>query len=146
VIDAMAAWSLWDRVSRKAKDFGRPNTFYGNIDENKWESFTLTTRGRQLLNRIVEFSGNEPGTGALMTFPQSKWLMSIVVPYQPHFTDMPRIPIPSGATALFIDEPGDYVDKSMAQCTDARSCVSHGSPGIPGHVGPGAGDERCDYR
>jgi oleate hydratase len=82
-------WALWDEIARKAKDFGRPNTFYGNIDENKWESFTLTMHGDALLRRIVEFSDNAPGTGALMTFFESKQLMSIVVPYQPHFPDMP---------------------------------------------------------
>lgn len=93
------AWSLWDSVARKARDFGRPNTFYGNIDENKWESFTLTMRGGRLLQRIVEYSGNAAGTGALMTFVESGWLLSIVVPYQPHFPEMPPIPIPCGATA-----------------------------------------------
>jgi oleate hydratase len=124
------AWSLWDRLSHKAKDFGRPNTFYGNIDENKWESFTLTMRGTQLLNRIVAFSGNEPGTGALMTFPQSKWLMSIVVPYQPHFTDMPPDTYTLWGYGLFIDEPGDYVGKSMAQCT-GREILQE----LMGHLG-----------
>lgn len=111
------AWTLWDRVSRKAKDFGRPNTFFGNIDENKWESFTLTMRGRQLLDRIIRYSGNEPGTGALMTFFESKWLMSIVVPYQPHFVAMPPDTYTLWGYGLFIDEPGDYVPKPMAQCT-----------------------------
>ena len=111
------AWTLWDQVARKAKDFGRPNTFFGNIDENKWESFTLTMRGRQLLDRITQFSSNEPGTGALMTFVESKWLMSIVVPYQPHFVGMPADTFTLWGYGLFIDEPGDHVAKPMAQCT-----------------------------
>ena len=33
-------------IARKADDFGRPNAFCGNIDESKWESFTLTMTGR----------------------------------------------------------------------------------------------------
>ncbi|MGO4870011.1 MAG: oleate hydratase [Roseiarcus sp.] len=110
-------WALWDEIARKAKDFGRPNTFYGNIDENKWESFTLTMHGDALLNRIVEFSGNTPGTGALMTFFESKWLMSIVVPYQPHFPDLPPNTYTLWGYGLFIDEKGDHVKKPMAQCT-----------------------------
>jgi oleate hydratase len=84
------SWSFWDTVARKAPDFGRPDTFYGNIDENKWESFTLTMHDRTLLDRITKYSGDEPGTGALMTWVDSGWLMSIVVPYQPHFPDMPE--------------------------------------------------------
>lgn len=110
-------WSLWDRIARKAKDFGRPNTFYGNVDENKWESFTLTMHGDLLLKRIVDFSRNKPGTGALMTFFESKWLMSIVVPYQPHFPDMPKDTYTLWGYGLFIDDDGDYVRKPMAQCT-----------------------------
>jgi len=110
------AWALWDAIAGKADDFGRPHAFY-NVDENKWESFTLTMRGRALLDRIAKFSGNAPGAGALMTFFQSKWLMSIVVPYQPHFPDMPPDTYTLWGYGLFIDEKGDYVDKPMAQCT-----------------------------
>ncbi len=110
-------WSLWDGVSRKAKDFGRPNTFYGNIDENKWESFTVTMYGDRLLKRIVEYSNNEPGTGALMTFVESGWLMSIVVPYEPHFPGMPKDTYTLWGYGLFIDDKGTYIEKPMAQCT-----------------------------
>jgi oleate hydratase len=110
-------WTLWDSIAKKAKDFGRPNTFYGNIDENKWESFTLTMRGDRLLKRIVEFSNNEPGTGALMTFVKSGWLMSIVVPHHPHFTGMPKDTYSLWGYGLFIDDKGNYVQKPMAQCT-----------------------------
>jgi oleate hydratase len=110
-------WSLWDAVARKAPDFGRPNTFYGNIDENKWESFTLTMRDDRLLKRIVAFSGNEPGTGALMTFVESGWLLSVVVPFQPHFAGMPDDLYTLWGYGLFIDAKGTYVQKPMAQCT-----------------------------
>jgi oleate hydratase len=110
-------WSLWDAIARKAKDFGRPNTFYGNVDENKWLSFTLTMHGDKLLKRIVEFSHNEPGTGALTTFVKSGWLLSIVVPYQPHFVDMPKDTYTLWGYGLLIDDEGTYVKKPMAQCT-----------------------------
>lgn len=110
------AWSLWESIARKADDFGRPNTFF-NVDENKWESFTLTLHGDVLLKRIVEFSGNTPGTGALMTFVDSSWLMSLVVPFQPHFPNMPPNTYTAWGYGLFIDAKGDHVKKSMAQCT-----------------------------
>ncbi|HUN94064.1 MAG TPA: oleate hydratase [Burkholderiaceae bacterium] len=110
------AWSLWDNVARKAKDFGRPQIFY-NVDENKWESFTLTMHGDVLLKRLVEFSRNTPGTGALMTFVDSPWLMSLVVPYQPHFPKMPPDTYTAWGYGLFIDAKGEHVGKPMAQCT-----------------------------
>ncbi|MES2094859.1 MAG: oleate hydratase [Actinomycetota bacterium] len=114
------SWSLWDEISKKAKDFGRPNTFYGNIDENKWESFTLTMHGDLLLKRIVEFARNDPGTGALMTWVESGWLMSIVVPYQPHFVGLPDDTYTLWGYALFIDNEGDYVPKKMSNATGAE--------------------------
>ena len=40
--------------------------------------------GNYLLKLIENFSGNAPGNGALMTFRDSSWLMSIVVAAQPH--------------------------------------------------------------
>lgn len=109
------AWSLWETLARKADDFGRPHTFF-NVDDNKWESFTLTMNGRALLDRIVGFSGNQPGTGALMTFVDSAWLMSLVVPYQPHFPGMPPDTYTAWGYGLFIDAPGNHVAKPMSQC------------------------------
>ena len=108
---------LWETIASKAKDFGRPNTFCGNVDESKWESFTLTMHGRALLQRVIDFSGNEPGTGALMTFKDSNWLMSIVVPYAPHFIGQPDDVYTLWGYALFIDREGNYVQKKMSDCT-----------------------------
>jgi oleate hydratase len=109
-------WSLWITIADKAKDFGHPATFL-DIDGNKWESFTLTMHSDTLLKRIIEYSNNEPGTGAMMTFVDSGWLMSIVVPHQPHFASMPENDYTLWGYALFIDKNGDYVKKPMAQCT-----------------------------
>ena len=78
------AWSLWETLARKADDFGRPHTFF-NVDDNKWLSFTLTMRGRALLDRLVAFSGNAPGTGALMTLVDSALsLIHISEPTRPY--------------------------------------------------------------
>ncbi|QCQ90845.1 oleate hydratase [Rhodococcus sp. SGAir0479] len=111
------SWSLWEQIAGKAPDFGRPNTFYGNIDENKWESFTLTMRGDTLLRRITEYTGNEPGTGALTTWFESGWHLSTVVPYQPHFPQQPRDVRTLWGYGFDIDNEGDYVRKKMSQAT-----------------------------
>lgn len=115
--DDDGSWALWKNLALKAHDFGRPGVFCDDVDASKWQSFTLTMRGDLLLKRIVEFSGNEPGTGALMTFVKSAWLMSIVVPYQPHFPAMPEDTFTLWGYGLFVDANGDYVHKPMAQCT-----------------------------
>ena len=111
------AWTLWENMARKAPGFGRPNAFSGNVDESKWESFTLTMHTPALLRRIEEFTGNKPGTGGLMTFKDSSWLMSAVVPHPPHFAGQPDDVFTLWGYGLFIDDTGDYVDKPMAQAT-----------------------------
>lgn len=114
------SWRLWERLAKKASDFGRPNTFCGNIEESKWESFTLTMTGRTLLDRIEAFSGNRPGSGALMTWKDSSWLMSIVVPAQPHFRNQTPDTYTLWGYALFGDVVGDHVPKNMEDCTGAE--------------------------
>jgi oleate hydratase len=117
---ADGSWAFWDTIAGKAQDFGRPGTFYGNIDANKWESFTLTMHKRTLLDRIIAYSGNEPGTGALMTWVSSGWLLSIVVPYQPHFPGMPADTYTLWGYGLHIDADGDFVKEKMSRATGAE--------------------------
>jgi oleate hydratase len=111
------AWSLWETMARKMPGLGRPNAFCGNVDESKWESFTLTMRSPLLVERIEAFSGNPPGTGGLMTFKDSNWLMSIVVPRPPHFAGQPKDVYTLWGYGLFVDRKGDYIDKTMAQAS-----------------------------
>lgn len=114
------SWRLWETLAKKADDFGRPWAFSGNIDENKWESFTLTMTGRTLLDRIQAYTGNVPGEGALMTWKDSRWLLSIVVPAQPHFASQPDNTYTLWGYSLFGDVSGDYVPKAMEDCTGAE--------------------------
>jgi oleate hydratase len=111
------AFRLWEAISAKARDFGRPKVFAGNVDQTMWESFTLTMRSPLLLKRIEEFSGSASGTGGLMTFADSGWLMSITVPPQPHFAGQPDGVYTLWGYGLYTDRPGDYVAKKMSQAT-----------------------------
>ncbi|GAB4080719.1 oleate hydratase [Modestobacter muralis] len=110
-------WSLWEAIANKASDFGRPMAFYGNVDEHKWESFTLTMRGDALLQRITEYSDNQPGTGALMTWVDSGWHLSIVVPHQPHFPSVPQGTYTLWGYGFEVDGTGDHVHKTMSGST-----------------------------
>ena len=110
-------WTLWETLAQKAPDFGRPMTFYGNVDEHKWESFTLTMKDDVLLKRIIDYTGNEPGTGALMTWYESGWHLSIVVPAQPHFADLPEGLYTLWGYGFQIDHIGDYIKKPMSEAT-----------------------------
>ena len=111
------SWSLWETVAHKAPDFGRPNTFCGNVDENKWESFTLTMHSDALIKRWVEYTGNELGTGAMTTLIDSGWYMSAVVVAQPHFANQPEGTYTMWGWGLEIDNEGNYVTKKMSEAT-----------------------------
>jgi oleate hydratase len=65
---------------------------------------------------MIRFSGNQPGTGGLVTFKDSNWLLSIVIPHQPHFANQPSDVQVLWGYSLFPDRIGNYVAKPMADC------------------------------
>lgn len=108
---------LWEKVAKKKIGLGNPTPFFKNPDNTNWESFTVTCKGNKLLKLIEQFSGNIPGSGALMTFKDSSWLMSIVVAAQPHFKNQPMDTTILWGYGLYTDKKGDYVKKPMKECT-----------------------------
>ncbi|EOR26304.1 myosin-cross-reactive antigen [Clostridium sartagoforme AAU1] len=108
---------LWTKVAKKKMGLGNPEPFFNHPDETNWESFTVTCKGDKLLKLIEQFSGNVPGSGALMTFKDSNWLMSIVVAAQPHFKNQPMDTTIFWGYGLYTDKVGDYVKKPMRECT-----------------------------
>jgi len=108
---------LWAKVSKKKKGLGNPEPFFGHADESNWESFTVTCKGNKLLTLIEKFSTNIPGSGALMTFKDSNWLMSIVVAAQPHFKNQPIDTTIFWGYSIYTDKIGNFVKKSMRDCT-----------------------------
>jgi oleate hydratase len=110
-------WSLWERIAEGRPEFGRPHVFDDRVEESMWESFTVTLKDPTMIKRIVEYSGNEPGEGALMTFKESGWFMSIVLHNQPHFINQPDDVQAFWGYALFPYKEGDFVKKRMVDCT-----------------------------
>mgnify|MGYP001083234135 FL=1 len=108
---------LWKKVASKKPNLGNPSPFFDYPEETNWESFTVTCKGNKLLKLIEQFSGNIPGSGALMTFKDSNWLMSIVVAAQPHFKEQPMDTTIFWGYGLYTDRMGDYVKKTMRECT-----------------------------
>lgn len=111
------AWTLWEKVAAGRPELGRPAKFTDHVDESKWLSFTTTLKDPALFNRIRDFTGNVPGEGGLITFADSNWLLSIVLPHQPHFIGQPDDVQVFWGYGLSIDAPGNYVNKPMSACT-----------------------------
>ncbi len=108
---------LWNKISLKKPGFGDPEVFFGKPEESGWLSFTVTCHGDAILKAIEAFSGNKPGSGALMTFKDSGWLMSSVVAAQPHFVNQPEDVTVFWGYGLSIYAEGDHVKKPMRDCT-----------------------------
>jgi len=66
---------------------------------------------------MEEFSGNPAGTGGLVTFKDSNWLMSIVLAHQPHFIGQPENVTVFWGYGLFPDRIGNFIKKKMSDCT-----------------------------
>jgi len=111
------AWALWEKLAAGRPEFGRPAAFADHIDESKWMSFTTTLHDPAFLRLVRDFTGNVPGEGGLITFAQSSWLASIVIPHQPHFIGQPDDVSVFWGYGLNVDKPGDFVKKPMSACT-----------------------------
>ncbi len=111
------AWTLWEKIARHESDFGHPDNFSGHVSESKWVSFTTTLHSSIFFNLIRDLTGNAPGEGGLITFPESNWLASIVLPHQPHFIGQPDDVKIFWGYGLFVDRPGNFIAKPMSQCT-----------------------------
>jgi oleate hydratase len=113
------SWALWERLASRHADFGNPGVFNGKVDESKWLSFTVTLRDPRFFALMEKFTGNQAGTGGLVTFTDSNWLMSVVLAHQPHFINQPADVQVFWGYGLYPEEEGNYVGKKMSACTGA---------------------------
>lgn len=125
-----SAWALWRQIAAERPELGRPSVFANHVAESKWMSFTTTLRSTELFDRVRVLTGNVPGEGGLITFVDSGWLMSIVLPHQPHFLDQPEGVQVFWGYALSVDRPGTFVDKPMTSCS-GREIMTE----LLGHLG-----------
>jgi oleate hydratase len=110
-------WTLWEKLAKDHPEFGNPAAFNSSIPESYWESFTVTLNDTAFFEKMEAFSGNKAGTGALVTFKDSSWLMSVVLAHQPHFANQPADIQVFWGYALHPDRVGDFIAKPMSQCT-----------------------------
>jgi oleate hydratase len=116
------AWSLWHslamhNLNKHASAFGNPSHFFSHPSKSNWLSFTATLKNPDFFQRLETWSGNKAGTGALITFKDSPWLMSIVVPHQPHFLNQDANTQVFWGYGLFPSKIGEFVQKPMAACS-----------------------------
>ena len=113
-------WTLWEKLAAGRPELGNPAAFNSCVAQSWWESFTVTLKSPAFFDKMLQFTGNEAGTGGLVTFKDSSWLMSIVLAHQPHFRSQPADVQVFWGYALSPDRVGDFVAKPMAECSGAE--------------------------
>jgi len=115
-----SSWMVWEKLAKDRPQFGNPAVFNSCMAQSVWESFTVTLKEPSFFNEMIRFTGNQPGTGGLVTFKDSNWLMSIVLAWQPHFPNQPEGVQVFWGYGLFPDRVGNFVPKPMDECTGAE--------------------------
>ncbi|ATG90122.1 oleate hydratase [Methylomonas koyamae] len=113
-------WALWEKLAQGRPQFGNPKVFNSCIAQSCWASFTVTLKNPEFFEQMQQFTANEPGTGGLVTFKDSNWLMSVVLAHQPHFPNQPADVQVFWGYALYPDRVGNFVARPMADCSGAE--------------------------
>jgi oleate hydratase len=121
-IRAGSIWALWRNIARQDPSFGRPDTFCTHTDQSTWESASLTTIDDRIPPYIQRICQRDPFSGrivtsGIVTVRDSAWLMSWTVSRQPHFKSQPHNQLVVWIYGLFLDRPGNFVNKPMRACT-----------------------------
>jgi oleate hydratase len=111
------AWQLWQKLALGRPQFGNPSVFDDHVSESLWESFTVTTSDPTFFELMAAFSGSKAGEGGLITFKDSNWLITLSIFHQPFFSKQPEDVFVWWGYGLFDDRPGNYVGKTMAECS-----------------------------
>lgn len=115
--DLDANWLLWLELSSKHPKFGNPYNFCTRMRESRLESFTITFKSPEFLDRFVQLTGNRAGTATFVTLKDSSWNLNLNIPQQPFFPDQPSDVQVVWGYALFPEHKGDFVDKQMISCS-----------------------------
>ncbi len=123
-----SGWDMWRRIASQDPSFGRPDKFCHDPEKTNWMSATVTTLDDKIppyVQKICKrdpFSGNVV-TGGIVTVKDSNWLLSWTFNRQPQFRTQPEGQLVGWIYGLFTDKPGNFVKKTMRECTGKEICM-----------------------
>jgi len=110
-------WRLWQKLAQVSPKFGNPTNFLCQGLQSTVESFTTTFDGPDFMVLYERLTHDRPGTGAKVSLTESNWSITISVPHQPVFPGQPQNTNIICGYALSPLEEGNYVKKSMYECS-----------------------------
>lgn len=110
-------WSLWFHLATGSTKFGSPLNFNSYSPQSTLVTFTVTLYDPYFMHLYRALTHDVAGTGALVSFPESNWLLSISVPHQPVFSNQPANVYVIWGYGLRPEKLGNTIDKPMMDCT-----------------------------
>ena len=120
-------WDMWRKIAAQDDSFGHPDKFCYDPEQSNWMSATVTTLDDKIPAYIQKICKRDPFsgkvvTGGIVTARDSNWLLSWTVNRQPQFRSQPENELVVWVYALFSDKEGDFVKKTMRDCTGKEIC------------------------
>ena len=121
-------WDMWRKIAVQDPSFGHPDKFCSDPEQSNWMSATVTTLDRRIVPYIEKICKRDPFsgkvvTGGIVTARDSGWLLSWTINRQPQFRNQPKDQLVIWVYGLFSDKPGDFVKKTMRECTGKEICM-----------------------
>lgn len=119
---------MWTKIAKQDPAFGHPEKFFKDIKETSWESWTVDTANKKILDAIEKICHRDPlsgkvVTGGIITCKDSNWLMSWTINRQGQFVEQPKDHCLIWVYGLnCYDIQGDFVKKPMNECTGIELC------------------------
>lgn len=121
-------WDMWRKIAAQDPSFGHPDKFCGDPEQTNWMSATVTTLDDKIPQYVQNICKRDPFsgkvvTGGIVTCKDSNWLMSWTFNRQPQFRAQPKGQLVGWVYGLFSDKPGNFVKKTMRECTGKEICM-----------------------
>ena len=120
-------FDLWRKIAAQDTSFGKPDKFCTDPEDSNWVSATVNTLDEKILPYIKNICKRDPlsgkvVTGGIVTVTDSSWLLSWTINRQPQYRNQPKGQVLVWLYGMFSDKPGDFIKKSMRECTGQEIC------------------------
>jgi oleate hydratase len=127
-IKAGGGWDMWRKIAAQDPSFGNPDKFCSDPEKTNWMSATVTTLDDKIPPYVQNICKRDPFsgkvvTGGIVTATDSNWLLSWTFNRQPQFRTQPKNQLVGWIYGLFSDVPGNFVKKTMRECTGKEICM-----------------------
>ena len=122
-------WNLWEKLASQDDSFGNPKAFASDPEATNWMSASVLTKDPEIIDLIKKICKRDPlsgkvTTGGIITVKDSfdNWALSWTINRQPQFREQPDGSVIVWLYSLNTNKPGNYVKKSMRDCTGREVC------------------------